>query len=172
MPPRYSDVRGRRLSRFEAGAEALVSSKAGSWWYGHVANPIDKRLLPLTRGRWSMSGPQQNVGLLTTTGARSGQTRTIPLQFVADGDRVLLVASAGGAPKDPAWAHNLRTHPACTFLYHGVDRGYTARQASGEERSRAWDRVVDWYQGYAVYQSRTARPIPVFILEPGAGVSG
>jgi deazaflavin-dependent oxidoreductase (nitroreductase family) len=122
--------------------------------------------LPLTMGRFSFLGPGQSVGLLTTTGARSGQSRTTPLQFVKDGERVLLVASAGGSPKDPAWAHNLRAHPACTFLHGGRYRTYTARETSGEERTGAWARVVDWYQGYAQYQSLTSRLIPVFILEP------
>lgn len=166
MTRRYSEVRGRRLTPVEAAAERFVSSKAGAWLFVHLANRIDKRLLPLTKGRWSASGPGQNVGLLTTTGAKSGLLRPTPLQFVADGQRVLLVASAGGAPQDPAWANNLRAHAACTFLYDGVDRRYTARQATGDERARAWARVVDWYAGYARYQARTARQIPVFILEP------
>ncbi len=166
MSRRYSEVRGRKLSLFEAGGETFVSSKPGAWLFVHVVNRVDKRLLPLTKGRWSMAGPAQNVGLLTTTGARSGQARSTPLQFVADGERVLLVASAGAAPTDPSWAFNLRKHAACSLLYDGVDRRYTAREATGDERSRAWDRVVDWYRGYAIYQTRTARSIPVFILEP------
>lgn len=143
-----------------------MSSKPGAWFFVHVANRVDKKLLPMTHGRWSISGPGQNVGLLTTTGAKSGQTRTTPLQFVADAERVLLVASAGGAPKDPAWAHNLRKHAACDLLFDGIDRHYTAREATGDERDRVWARVVDWYQGYALYQTRTNRQIPVFILEP------
>jgi hypothetical protein len=51
-------------------------------------------------------------------------------------------------------------------LYDGVERRYTAREANGDERSRAWSRAVDWYQGYARYEARTTRQIPVFILEP------
>ena len=168
MQRRYSEIRGRRLGPMEAAGEAAASSKAGSWLFLHVINPVDKRLMPWTLGRWSFLGPGQSVGLLTTTGARSGQARSTPLQFVKDGDRVLLVASAGGSPKDPAWAHNLRARPACTFLYGGRYRTYTAREASGEERTRAWARVVDWYQGYARYQSLTSRLIPVFILEPSS----
>lgn len=168
MQRRYSEIRGRRLSPLEAAGEAAAASKAGSWLFLHVIGPVDKRLLPWTLGRWSFLGPGQSVGLLTTTGARSGQARSTPLQFVKDGDRVLLVASAGGAPKDPAWAHNLRAHPECTFLYGGRYRTYTAREAGGEERTRAWARVVDWYQGYAQYQSLTSRLIPVFILEPSS----
>ncbi|MDQ1421641.1 MAG: hypothetical protein QOJ52_3603 [Acidimicrobiaceae bacterium] len=166
MARRYSEVRGRPLSLFEAGGEAFVSSKPGAWFFVHVVNRIDKRILPLTKGRWSFSGPTQNVGLLITTGAKSGQSRATPLQFIADGDRVLLVASAGAAPSDPSWAFNLRKHSACSFLYDGVERRYTAREANGDERSRAWSRAVDWYQGYARYEARTTRQIPVFILEP------
>jgi deazaflavin-dependent oxidoreductase (nitroreductase family) len=163
---RYSDTRGRRLSIFEAAGETFVSSRPGAWMFVHVANRIDNRLLPLTKGRFSVSGRRQNVGLLTTTGSKSGQPRTTPLQWVADDDRVLLVASAGGAPRDPSWAYNLRKHSACTFLADGVERRYTARELNGDERRRAWVRVVDWYRGYALYQGRTTREIPVFVLEP------
>jgi F420H(2)-dependent quinone reductase len=170
MHRRYSEVRGRRLSVWEAAGEAFEASPVGDWMFSHVINRIDKCLLPLTKGR-SFSLARQNIALLTTTGAKSGQLRTTPLQFVADGERVLLVASAGGAAKDPAWAHNLRRHAACALLYRGVDRRFTARQVTGDERARSWARAVDWYQGYAQYQTRTTREIPVFILEPTAVAS-
>jgi deazaflavin-dependent oxidoreductase (nitroreductase family) len=174
MARRYSEVRGRKLTVFEAGGEAIVSSKPGAWFFVNVASRVDKRLLARSKGRWSFSGPTQNIGLLTTTGAKSGQSRATPLQFVADGERVLLVASAGGAPSDPSWAFNLRQHSACTFLYDGVERRYTAAEATGDERTRAWARAVDWYQGYAQYQTRIRRQIPVFVLEPSVvtGSSG
>ncbi len=168
---RYSEVRGREVTRLEAIAEACLSSKPGAWIFLNVANPIDKRLLSLTKGRFSFAGPGRNVGLLATTGARSGLARTTPLQFIADGERVLLVASAGGAPRDPDWARNLRKHATCGFLYNGVDHRYSAREATGDERERVWVRAVDWYQGYAVYQTRTSRKIPVFILEPSGSTS-
>jgi deazaflavin-dependent oxidoreductase (nitroreductase family) len=174
MSRRFSEIRGRPLTRFEAGAEAVAATKPGSWFFLHVANPLDKRLLPVTKGRWSVTGPGQHVGLLTTTGAKSGQSRTTPLVYAPDGPRLILIASAGGSPKDPSWAYNLRRHPACSFLAGGVERRYTARQAEGDERTQAWTRAVDWYHGYNLYQARITRPIPVFILEPAlvTGPSG
>lgn len=167
MHRRYSQIRGRRLTVLEAAGESFEASPAGDWLFKHVINRIDKAMLPLTKGR-SLSLARHNIAMLTTTGAKSGQPRTTPLQFVADGDRVLLVASVGGAAKDPAWAHNLRRHADCHLMYRGVDRSFTARQAAGDERTRAWSRVVDWYQGYATYQNQTTREIPVFILDPEA----
>jgi deazaflavin-dependent oxidoreductase (nitroreductase family) len=168
MDRRYSQIRGRPLTWLEAGGEAFEASCVGDWLYSHVVNRIDKRLLPLTKGRQILPFVRQNIAVLTTTGAKSGQPRTTPLQFVADGDQVLLVASAGGSRKDPSWAHNLRRHPRCALSHHGVKRQYVAHETTGAQRSAAWDRVVDWYQGYARYQSQTDRQIPVFILEPVA----
>ncbi|HVA59156.1 MAG TPA: nitroreductase/quinone reductase family protein [Mycobacteriales bacterium] len=170
MPRRFFEIRGRRLTRFEALAESLAGSKPGAWLFVHVVTVADRRLLPLSRGRWSLSGPRQKVGLLSTTGARSGQPRTTPLQFVEDGPRLLLVASAGGAPADPAWAHTLRANPDCGFLFGGLERRYRAHVATGDVRLAAWSRVVDWYAGYAAYQLRTGgREIPVFVLDPVSG---
>jgi deazaflavin-dependent oxidoreductase (nitroreductase family) len=163
---RYSEIRGRRLTLLEAGGEAFEASAAGDWLFSHVVNGIDKRLLPLTKGRQILPFVRHNIGVLTTTGAKSGQPRATPLQFVIDGARVLLVASAGGSPRDPAWAHNLRHHSACTLSHRGIERTFVAREAAGAERGASWDRAVDWYQGYARYQSQTERQIPVFILEP------
>jgi deazaflavin-dependent oxidoreductase (nitroreductase family) len=109
-------------------------------------------------------GPVENV-LLTTTGRRTGQARTIPLTTLPDGDRLILVASDGGAARHPAWYLNLSADPEVT-VQRGADRmRYRARTADPRERAALWPRVVDLYAGYARYQDRTEREIPLVICE-------
>ncbi|WFB08729.1 nitroreductase/quinone reductase family protein [Streptomyces sp. LX-29] len=104
--------------------------------------------------------------LLTTTGARSGARHTTPVGFLPDVERVLVIASAGGAPKHPAWFHNLVAHPRVT-----VEDGlftYDARAVvlQGAERDEAFARAVESDPGWAEYQAKTERVIPVVALEP------
>jgi len=155
------------MSRYERVMEAFVKTPVGGWLAINVANPIDRRLLPLTNGKFGLFLGQP-VGLLETTGARSGQRRQTPLLYLDDGERVVLVASKAGAAKHPAWLHNLRKNPEVTFLRRGGNRGtYVAREAEGPERDDLWARVNDLYAGYDTYQERAgSRRIPVVVLEP------
>jgi deazaflavin-dependent oxidoreductase (nitroreductase family) len=158
--------RRRQLKWYERPAESFAKSRVGGWYFINVAMRIDRRLLPLTKGRVS-SGFGQQVGLLETTGAKSGEPRAIPLLYLTDGDRIVLIASKGGAPKHPAWLHNVRKHPNVSFLApHGRSGDYFAREAKDEERERLWAEAVDYYAGYETYQGRAgAREIPVVVLE-------
>lgn len=104
--------------------------------------------------------------LLDHVGARSGVERTIPLVYVEDGDDVVLVASKGGYPKNPAWYHNLRANPDTTVQIGRERRPVRARVAGPEERERLWPKAVATYSGYRDYQERTERQIPLVILEP------
>jgi F420H(2)-dependent quinone reductase len=106
--------------------------------------------------------------LLDHVGAKSGTKRTTPLTYLADGDDLVLVASKGGNPHNPAWFHNLRAHPDVTIQVGPKRRKVHARVASEEEHARLWPKVVDLYSGYADYQRRTEREIPLVILEPRA----
>ena len=145
----------------------LAASRAGSWWFLNVANPIDRRLVPATNGRLS-SAPGKQVCVVETVGAKSGQRRRIPLQYATDGDDLVLIASSGGAPKHPAWYHNLRANPEVrVWANKGRSGDYVARVAQGEERERMWRRAVELYPGYETYQERTGgREIPVIALSP------
>ncbi|MEV1010887.1 nitroreductase/quinone reductase family protein [Streptomyces sp. NPDC049881] len=107
--------------------------------------------------------------LLTTTGARSGAPHTTPVGYLPDGERVLVIASAGGADRHPAWYHNLRAHPLAT-VEDGVFT-YEARATvlGREERDAAFARAVEADPGWGAYQRRTSRVIPVVALE-GTGV--
>ena len=159
--------RRRQLGAIERGLENLARSQAGTWYFGHVATPIDRVLLPLSRGRLS-SSLGRPVGLLDTVGAKSGEPRRTPLLFLRDGDRVVLIASKGGDPKHPAWYWNVLQNPRVGFLGPGGVTGrYVARVAEGEERSRLWSEAVDLYAGYSTYAERTGgRVIPVVVLDP------
>ena len=109
--------------------------------------------------------------VLDHTGARSGIERSTVLLYVTDGDNLVIVASKGGYPKHPAWFHNLRANPNTTVQVGSERRAVRARVADPDERVRLWPKVVHAYGGYADYQARTDREIPLVILEPQAGRS-
>ena len=159
-------ARRRKLSAIERLGERFAQSKPGSWFYINVAMRVDRVLLPATRGRVSISVGQQ-VGMLESVGAKSGEVRRIPLLFIRDGDHVILIASMGGAPRHPAWLHNIRANPRVRFLGPGGTTGdYVAREAEGDERGRLWAEAVDYYAGYAEYKIRAGkREIPIVVLE-------
>jgi deazaflavin-dependent oxidoreductase (nitroreductase family) len=104
--------------------------------------------------------------LLTTTGRRTGESRTSPLIFARSGDDYLVVASQGGAPKHPNWYHNLQDNPHAEIQVKADLIPVVARTASADEKPRLWQLVRDVWPNYDVYQSRTDRPIPVVVLSP------
>ncbi len=107
--------------------------------------------------------------LLDHVGARSGKKRTTPLAYLEYGHDVVVVASKGGHPRNPAWFHNLVANPETTIQVGSRRRPVHARVAEGDERERLWERVVELYDGYRGYQERTDRQIPLVVLEPGPG---
>jgi deazaflavin-dependent oxidoreductase (nitroreductase family) len=104
--------------------------------------------------------------LLTMTGRRTGEPRTTPLIFAADGDDYLVVASMGGAPEHPQWYRNLLANPRAEIQVKAEFIPVTARTASPDEKPRLWSIVRDAWPNYDVYQSRTERVIPVVVLTP------
>jgi deazaflavin-dependent oxidoreductase (nitroreductase family) len=106
------------------------------------------------------------VLLVDHVGARSGKRRTSPLVYAEDGENVILIASKGGYPKNPAWFHNLMAHPDTSIQIGSRRRDVRARVADHEEHKRLWPKVVEVYSGYDDYQRRTEREIPLVILEP------
>ncbi|MFL5891524.1 MAG: nitroreductase family deazaflavin-dependent oxidoreductase [Solirubrobacterales bacterium] len=103
--------------------------------------------------------------LLDHVGAKSGIKRTSPLLYIPDGDDLVIVASKGGYPKHPAWYHNLQANPDTTVQVGSDRRRVRARVATPQERERLWPHVIEAYSGYAEYQARTGREIPLVILE-------
>jgi deazaflavin-dependent oxidoreductase (nitroreductase family) len=106
------------------------------------------------------------VLLVDHVGAKSGTRRTSPLVYARDGEDVILVASKGGYPKNPAWFHNLVANPDTSIQIGSTRSQVHARVAGPEERKRLWPKVVQVYGGYEDYRRRTDREIPLVILEP------
>lgn len=104
--------------------------------------------------------------LLDHVGAKTGTKRTSALVYALDGEDVVLVASKGGFPRNPAWFHNLRANPETTIQIGSERRPVRARVATADERPRLWQKAVDVYAGYKQYQRRTDREIPLVVLEP------
>jgi F420H(2)-dependent quinone reductase len=105
--------------------------------------------------------------LLDHVGAKSGTKRTSPLLYIRDGEDVVVVASKGGFPKNPAWYHNLMANPDTTVQVGSHRTAVHARTASPEERERLWPLAVKAYHGYEDYAARSkGREIPLVILEP------
>jgi deazaflavin-dependent oxidoreductase (nitroreductase family) len=103
--------------------------------------------------------------LLTTTGHRSGEARTVPLIYGRDGESYLVVASKGGADEPPAWYVNLQADPAVEVQDRGDVFKATARTATADEQARLWPIMTKEWPAYDEYQTKTERKIPVVVLE-------
>lgn len=114
----------------------------------------------------SLPGVRGKILLLDHVGARSGTRRTSPLLYVEDGADLVVIASKGGFPKNPAWYYNLLANPETTVQVGRERRPVRARAAAPEERDRLWDLAVAAYSGYEEYRARTDREIPLVVLEP------
>jgi deazaflavin-dependent oxidoreductase (nitroreductase family) len=150
--------------------DRFLRTPIGGWTALHVMNPLDKRLM-----RWSNGTLNTGVGtdfrdngvLLRCIGAKSGKTRDIPLLATPFDGSWVLIASATGVEKNPAWYHNLKAHPRCSMVVPGRGEvACVAHEAEGAERERAWQAANGQYSGYTVYQGRTDRRIPVMVLAP------
>src|SRR5688572_20757052 len=103
--------------------------------------------------------------LLTTTGARTGRPHTVPLGYLPDGgERMLVIGSAGGSPRDPAWFHNLLADPVATVEDGTVTYEVTAEMLAGAEREEAFARAVEQDPGWAEYEQKSGRELPVVAL--------
>jgi deazaflavin-dependent oxidoreductase (nitroreductase family) len=112
--------------------------------------------------RWKRDS---TILLLTTTGRKSGEPRTMPLIFDSDDDNYVLVASKGGHDQHPAWYLNLQANPEAEVQVKGDVFKVRARDAEGEERERLWRQMNEMWPDYDRYQERTERQIPVVVLE-------
>ena len=159
------------MTWYDRLAVAIASSRPGAWFFVNVAMRLDRVLIPLTQGRLSSClgtrYQRQHLLLLTTTGAKSGRSRTVPLLYFRDDRNLVLIGSKGGHPRHPAWVHNVRAHPRVTVYARGEQRAYVAGEAQGADRTRLWARAVELYPGYEAYRQRAAsRAIPVVVLSP------
>ncbi len=154
---------------YERFLEWAAEQRPVTWVLINVGNKVDPVLMRATGGRlrMTMGGP---TVLVKHTGAKSGKERVTPLAYFTQGEEVVLIASKGGAPKHPAWYHNLKAHPEVEATTDGRFEPYLAREATGEEREHLWQLATTLYSGFDDYQRRatssTERQIPVMVLEP------
>ena len=136
------------------------------WKLISLVSRVNVAVYRLSGGRLGGRFGRAPILLLQHVGRRSGKARVTPLLYLADGDRLVIVASKGGTDRHPAWFHNLMANPATTVEVGRERRRVRARPATSEERERLWRRLVEMYPSYATYQSHTDRVIPVVVLEP------
>jgi deazaflavin-dependent oxidoreductase (nitroreductase family) len=128
---------------------------------------VHRIILRTSNGRVLNSAFGMPVVELHTVGRKSGLPRSTMLTApVIDGQRIVLIASKGGDDRDPEWYRNLMAHPDAEVTMDGQRRPVRARQASAAEKAELWPRVVAAYRGYAGYQRRTQRDIPLVICDP------
>jgi deazaflavin-dependent oxidoreductase (nitroreductase family) len=152
----------RSIRQFAAGGP-------GAWLFARVAHHLDRPVYRATRGRHTLASLVSGIPvvMLTTTGARSGQARTVPVLGIPTGDGVAIIASNFGQYRHPGWYHNLRAHPDASVVVEGERRHVRAVEAEGERRARIWESGLRVYPGFAQYERRAAhRQISVFVLEP------
>ena len=132
-----------------------------------VGTGIHRAIFNVSKGRIFSKAFGMPLIELVTIGRRSGKERSTMLAVpIVDGDRLVLVASFGGDDRHPAWYLNLQAHPEVRVTIAGSTRTMIARIATEEERAEFWPQITPVFEGYARYQKRTERPIPVVILEP------
>jgi deazaflavin-dependent oxidoreductase (nitroreductase family) len=163
-------VREPSLSPYARALSAWAASKPGSWFFLHIGNPVDKRLLPWTNGRLSIAIGQP-VLCLEVRGNKSGKLRRTPLLFTEAGSdgELMIVASATGRPDHPAWYRNIVAAGSVKVYAPGGRTGvFAVRTAEGAERERLWQQARELYRGFDVYEQRTAgiREIPIVVLSP------
>jgi deazaflavin-dependent oxidoreductase (nitroreductase family) len=155
----------KRRGRLYLAVCRLSTTKAGLWLSVRIAWKLDPHLLKLTKGRFSTAGPVA-AALLETRGARTGRRRRNATLYFHDGDRVTIIASKRGWPKNPAWYHNLRQHP--DVVYGGLP--FRAEIVEDEaERQRLWelaDRVFPQFADYRKWAANAGRVIPIVQLVP------
>ncbi len=143
-----------------------ADSRFWTLWRG--LTELHTGIYKLSRGRIGGTSQGAPVLLLDHVGRKSGKRRTNPLICTEDGHDLIVIASKGGIDRHPAWYLNLMANPETDVWWRGRKRRVRAREASGEERERLWQKMVGVYAPYADYQRRTDRQIPVIVLEPAA----
>lgn len=131
-----------------------------------IVGKLNVPLYRATRGLVGGKVGKAPVLLLTTTGRKSGLSRTTPVLYMREGERLVVVGSNAGSEHTPAWALNLASHPEAEVEVRGTRQPVRARIAAGEEKAALWQAVNERYGGFESYKQRTSREINVFVLEP------
>jgi len=132
-------------------------------WMSRIQALLYKSTNGKVAGKFLKGAP---VALLTTTGRKTGEPRVSPLLYLREGDRVVLVASQGGAAKHPMWYLNLKANPKVSIQIRDEVLDLIARDATEPERAEYWPKLVAMYSSFDDYQAWTDRVIPVVICDP------
>ena len=141
----------------------IGATPAGVWAIGHLVSPLQRRLLLATGGRVSLTG-KLPVLLLTATGRRSGQPRTIPLIYLRDGDDLVVCNVRPPSERPNPWPLNVRAHPNVSVCIRGVTEERVAREAREEEVEGYWPRLVETWPAYERFFADTHERA-IFVLE-------
>lgn len=151
------------------GIRRVAATRPMAWVFARTVHHLDRGVHRATRGRTTATAVLTGLPLimLTTTGARSGRPRTVPLVALPHGDALVVIASNYGQHRHPGWYHNLRAHPEATVGRDGASTEVVARLATPAERDELWPVAESVYPGFADYRRRAAhRQIAVFLLDP------
>lgn len=161
-------MRFDEANRWQQAIRSLAGTRLMALFFARVLHHLDAPVLRRTNGTSSVTSALTGLPIveLTTTGARTGRTRTMPIVAVPDGDRLVLIASNYGQQRNPGWYFNLVAHPECSVRFRGERAEMKAYEADGEERERLWELDLTVYPARANYARATNRHIPVMVLAP------
>jgi F420H(2)-dependent quinone reductase len=140
---------------------SMAIGAAGLRWTGKLNVPLYR----LSGGRIGGRVSDSPVMLLTAVGRKSGQRRTVPILYMPDGERQIVIGSNAGHTNEPAWSLNLKANPEAEVEIGRKRHAVRARVAEGEERAELWRKVNEQYSGFDDYEARTDRDIAVFVLD-------
>lgn len=145
---------------------ASAAWKPMAWFFSKTLHHIDAAVFKATKGRKTFAAVAAGlpVCMLTTTGAKTGQARTVPLLAIPDGAGLVLIGSNYGRTFAPGWTYNLRANPKATVELDGKRQEMVATEVTGPERDALYARGVEIYPGWTVYKKRAGREIPIFRL--------
>jgi len=160
--------RPHTINPFQRALHRLLMTRSLSKIFSRILHRADGFVLQLNGGRFTITSAMAGLPtiLLTTIGAKSGISRTLPLACVPDGDKYALVASNLGQPRFPSWYCNLKMNPECTVRVGKKIRTFVAHEVFDTEYDRYWKMAVDIYAGFAAYKERVPRRIPIMLLVP------
>ena len=158
-----------RANGVQKALRRFAASGPGSWLFARVLHRIDRPVYRLTRGRHTFASLLSGIPvvMLTTTGARSGRPRTVPVLGLPTADGLAVIASNFGQQRHPGWYHNLHANPEGSVAVDGQTRRFRAVEVENDWRRRIWEEGLRVYPGWSQYERRASnRRIAVFILDP------
>jgi deazaflavin-dependent oxidoreductase (nitroreductase family) len=158
-----------RAGTVHRSLRTFASTRPGAWVFARLAHHLDRPVFRLSGGKRSAASIIAGLPLVmvTTTGAKSGKPRTVPLLAFPADNGIAVIASNFGQRHQPAWYHNLRANAEGELaVVDGERRPFRAVEATGERRARIWADALRIYPGYSEYERRAPREVAVFVLEP------